>query len=89
MGPYLAMDILFSLSTEVVLVVKNLPANAGAAGNTGQSLGWEDTLELEMAIHSSILACKIPWTEGPGSLQSMGLQKSSTWLACAHKHSIH
>ena len=39
-----------------------------------QSLGWEDPLEKEMAIHSSAIACKIPWTEEPGRLQSMGLQ---------------
>ena len=37
-----------------------------------QSLGWEDPLEKEMAPHSSILARKIPWTEEPGRLQSMG-----------------
>ena len=40
-----------------------------------QSLGWEDPLEKEMATHSSILAWKIPWTEEPGGLQSMGLQR--------------
>ena len=40
-----------------------------------QSLGQEDLLEKEMAIHSSILAWKIPWTEEPGRLQSMGLQR--------------
>ena len=40
-----------------------------------QSLGWEDPLEKEMAIHSSTLAWKIPWTEEPGGLQSMGLQR--------------
>ena len=39
-----------------------------------RSLGWEDPLEKEMATHSSILAWKIPWTEEPGRLQSMGLQ---------------
>ena len=39
-----------------------------------QSLGWEDFLEKKMAIHSSILAWKIPWTEERGRLQSMGLQ---------------
>ena len=38
-------------------------------------LGWEDPLEKEMATHSSIPACRIPWTEEPGGLQSMGLQK--------------
>ena len=36
------------------------------------SLGWEDPLEEEMATHSSILAWKIPWTEEPGGLQSVG-----------------
>ena len=40
-----------------------------------QSLGQEDTLEKEMAIHSSILAWEIPWTEEPGGLQSMGSQR--------------
>ena len=38
------------------------------------SLGWEDPLEEEMATHSNILARKIPWTEEPGGLQSIGLQ---------------
>ena len=40
-----------------------------------QSLGWEDPLETEMAIHSSTIAWKIPWTEDPGRLQSMGSQR--------------
>ena len=40
-----------------------------------RSLGWEDPLEKEMAAHSSILAWKIPWTEEPGRLPSMGLQR--------------
>ena len=40
-----------------------------------QSLGWEDLLEKAMAPHSSILAWKIPWTEEPGRLQSLGLQR--------------
>ena len=40
-----------------------------------QSLGWEDPLEKEMATHSSTLAWKIPWTEEPSRLQSMGLQR--------------
>ena len=37
-----------------------------------RSLGWEDPLEKEMAVHSSILTWKSPWTEEPGRLQSMG-----------------
>ena len=40
-----------------------------------RSLGWEDPLEKEMAIHSSTIAWKIPWTEEPGRLQSMGTRK--------------
>ena len=52
--------------------VKNLPA---MQETQVQSLGWEDPLEKEMATHSSILAWKIPWTEEPGGLQSMGLQR--------------
>ena len=40
-----------------------------------RSLGWEDPLEKEMATQSSIHAWKIPWTEEPGGLQSMGLQR--------------
>ena len=43
-----------------------------------RSLSWEDPLEKEMATHSNILAWKIPWTEEPGRLQFMGLQKSRT-----------
>ena len=43
-----------------------------------QFLGWEDPLEKEMATHSSIPLWRIPWTEEPGSLQSMGLQESDT-----------
>ena len=43
-----------------------------------RSLGWEDPLEKEMANHSSIVAWKIPWTEEPSGLQSMGLQKLDT-----------
>ena len=39
------------------------------------SLGWEDPLEQEMATHPSFVAWRIPWTEKPGGLQSMGLQR--------------
>ena len=45
------------------------------------SLGLEVPLEEEMATHSSILAWEVPWTEEPGGLQSMGLQKSLTRLS--------
>ena len=43
-----------------------------------QSLGQEDPLEKEMSTHSSVLAWEIPWTEEPGRVQSMGLQKNRT-----------
>ena len=46
-----------------------------------QSLGWEDPLEKEMATYSGSLAWKIPWTEEPGGLQSMGSQKTRTQLS--------
>ena len=52
--------------------VKNLPV---MRETWVQSLDWEDPLEKELAIHSSILAWRIPWTEEPGGLQSMGLQR--------------
>ena len=42
---------------------------------------WEDPLEKEMASYSSILAWENPWTEEPGGLQAMGLQKSQTTLS--------
>ena len=54
----------------LILVVKNLPANAGGVGLIP---GSERSPEKEMATHSNILAWKIPWTEEPGRLQSMGL----------------
>ena len=46
-----------------------------------QSPGWEDSLEKEMATHSSILAWEIPWTEEPDGLQSMGQQVSRIRLS--------
>ena len=54
-------------------MVKNLSAKQETKV---PSLGWENSLEKEMATHSSILAWEIPWTEEPGGLQSMGFQKS-------------
>ena len=56
----------------VAQMVKHLPT---MRETWVQSLGWEDLLEKEMATHSSILAWKIPWMEGPGRLQSMGSQR--------------
>ena len=66
----------------VAQTVWNLPA---MQETQVRSLGWEDPLEKEVATHSSILAQRIPWTEEPGGLQSMGLQRvrqdwvTNTW----------
>ena len=59
----------------VALVVKNLPENAGDTRDLVLILGLGGSLEQEMATHSSILGWKIPWTEKPGGLQSMGSQR--------------
>ena len=52
----------------------------------GRSLGWEDPLKKEVATHSGILACKIPWMEKPGRLQSMG---SQSWTQLSDFTSLH
>ena len=62
----------YNWASLVAQTVKNLPVTQET---WVRSLVQEDPLELEMATHSSILAWKIPWTEEPGGLQSMGLQR--------------
>ena len=62
-------------ASQVALVVKNQPASAGDIRDGGQSLNQGDPLEEGMAAHSSVLAWRIPWTEEPGGLQSMGSQR--------------
>ena len=62
----------FSMASLVTQRLKRLPA---VRETRVQSLGQEDTLEKEMATHSSILAWRIPWMEEPGGLQSMGSQR--------------
>ena len=56
-------------------VVKNLPAIQKSQEMQVRSLGQEDPLEEGMATHSSILTWRVPWTEEPGGLQSMGSQR--------------
>ena len=56
-------------------MVKNPPANAGDIRDSGSILVWEDPLEEGMAIHSNILAWRIPWTEEPGKLWSTESQR--------------
>ena len=60
------------VSQQVAQMVKNLPA---IQETQVQSLGWEDPLEKGMETHSSVLAWRIPWTEEPGGLQSIGSQR--------------
>ena len=57
-----------------------------SAGDLVQSLDWEDLLEEGMATHSSILAWRIPWTEEPGGLQSMGSQRVRHNWVTKHTH---
>ena len=62
-------------ASQVALVVMNPPANAGDLRDVGSILGQEDPLEEAMATHSSILAWRIPRTEKPSWLQSIGSQR--------------
>ena len=63
---------LVQIASLVVQMIKNLPATQEI---WVPSLGWADPLEKRMATHSSILARRIPWTEEPHRLQSMGFQR--------------
>ena len=66
-----------SRASQVAIVVKNLPVSAGDIRDTGSIPGLERSLEKETATHSSILAWRIPWSEKPGRLQSIGSKKSN------------
>ena len=65
-------------------MIKDLPANAGDLRDTVRSLGQEDPLGAGTASPSSSLAWRIPRTEEPGRLQSMGSQESDTTKHTAH-----
>ena len=67
--------ILGTRASQVALVVKNLPAMQETKEMHVPSLGWEDSLEENMATHSSILAWRILWTEEPDGLQCLGRRK--------------
>ena len=73
----------------MVLVVKNPPAIAGDVRDMGSFPALERSPEKGMAIHSSILAWRIPWTEEPGGLQSIGLQSWTLKLLSTHPHTAH
>ena len=62
-------------ASQVALVIKNLAANARDVRDLGSIPRLEDPLEKETATHSSFLVWKIPWTEKPGGLQSIGLHR--------------
>ena len=65
-------------ASQLALVVKNLPANAGDMSPGFDPWVGKIPLEGKMATHPSIHAWRIPWTEEPGGLQSIGLQKVNT-----------
>ena len=65
----LVSSTLYFWTSQVLLVVKNLPANAGDERDVHSITGSEDPLEKGLATHSSILAWRSPWTEEPGRLQ--------------------
>ena len=65
-------------ASQVVLVVTNPHANAGQVKTQVRSLGWQDPLEEGMETHSSIIPWRIPGTEEPGGLQSMGSQEADS-----------
>ena len=66
-------------ASQVVQLVKNPPAVQEMQEMQFLSLGWGDPLEEDMATHSSVLSWRIPWTEEPGGVQSMG-HKDQTLL---------
>ena len=70
-----AQSLIYWRARAVSLVAQRLKRLSGMQESRVWSLGREDTLEKEMAAHSSTLAWRIPWMEEPGRLQSMGLQR--------------
>ena len=66
-------------------MVENLPA---MQETWVRSLGWEDSLQKEMATHSSICVWRIPWTEKPGRLQSTGWQRVGHGLGTKQVHIV-
>jgi hypothetical protein len=70
-------------------VVKNASASIGDAGDSCSIPGWEDPLEVEMATHSRTLACRIPWTNESGRLQSTDSQRVRHDLLRTHTCLLH
>ena len=83
-------DHVLTQASQVVLLAKNLPAKAGDAGDVSSIPGLGRSLEEEMTAHSSILTWRVPWTEEPGRLQSMGLQElDMTYQLNHHTYGSH
>ena len=83
MGFKVHYDNHISLASLVAQIVKSPPA---MQETRVRSLAWEDPLEKEIVTHSSILAWGIPWTEEPGGLQSLGLQRVGHSFILTHTH---
>ena len=82
-------DTKISGASQMVLVAKDLPANAGDIKDVGSIPGLGRSFEKGMATLFSILAWRIPWTEKPGRLQSMGSQElDTTWQLNYVKHNV-
>ena len=71
------LSIYIKWASQVGLGIKNQPANAGDIKDAGSIPGSGRSLEKGMATHSSVLVWRIPWTEEPGELQSLGLQRQT------------
>ena len=86
---YYTSQILQSMTSPVTQVVKNPPVMQEVEEIRVQSLVWEDTLEEEMATHSSILVWKVPWTEELSRLQSIKSQRVGQDLVTDHTCTWH
>ena len=82
---YIYIYDIFGVS-QVALVVKKPPANAGDIRDTSSIPGSRRSLEESVATHSSILASSIPWTDEPGGLKSMGSQSQTRLKQLGTQH---
>ena len=80
-------EFLYNVTTVGAFLIAQSVKDLPTMQETGvQFLAWQDSLEKEMATHSCILSWKIPWTEAPGKLQSMGLQELDMTQPLNHHH---
>ena len=82
---FLMLAVKIPWASLIAQLVKNPPA---MQETWVQSLGWEHPLEKGTAAHSGIFAWRIPWTEEPGELQSMGCRVWHTWATFTHKNTM-